>query len=440
MHEQLQLPIRNAGLFTALRAYVHDAFQLLRDERAAGADLTFSVEEHRQGRDHSPFYEYRPMTERFVRERAAKIWELPSADEAAWVVASDPAASAWLRHGRADVVADLEDVARTELLLPMLVAQAERSPTFEFDEPSLLSAYLRFEKALYAKQRRYVAAIPLWSIRLLYGDLELAPGVRIVQVDPELMRMEWPEAAQLNWGAQSPDGQPMVMLEFERAVGADDESAVLDPLPAVSQVVSAIRALAGGGVYAGPFILERLDYRTLAPRPVPAQAASRCGQLPSKVDGSVASHLPQAVRRLSSDPDGTLARILDRYQYAASTGGMPALRAIVDSIVEVFANGNEPGLAALRMAGVVGAAAPERREIIDAMTRARTIIAVGTGPREEMQQLTRLLAAGLRATIAAALVGSLPITSLQEYADGVMLGDRERIALGATALHHTSSQ
>lgn len=438
MHEQLELPIRNAALFTSLRSFVQDAFALLRAEREAGADVTFSVEEHRESRDDLPFYEYRPMTERFVRDRTEQLWALESADEAAWVVASDPASGAWLRHGRADLVADMEDVARNELLMPMLIAQAERSPTFEFDEPSLLSAYLRLEKALYSDQRRYIAAIPLWSVRLLYGDLQLAPGVRIVQVDPELMRMEWPEASQLNWGEGARDGLPSVMLEFERAIKADDESAVLDPLPAVTQVVAAIRALAGGGVHAGPFVLERLDYRTLAPRPVPALSASPCGQLPSKIDGTVAKHLGQALRRLSADPDGSLARALDRYQYAASTGGMPALRAIVDSVIEVYADGNEPGLAALRMAGVVGSAAPERREIITGASRARELILAGTGPSDEIAALTRLLAAGLRATIAAALVGSIPITSLQEYADGVMLGDRVRIPLGATALHNSA--
>src|SRR5690242_20613507 len=112
MDQQLQLPIRNAGLFSALRRFVVEAFELLAADRAAGADISFSVEEHQRLRQDKPFYEYRPMTERFVHDRLERIWQLDAADDAAWTVASDPACSTFLRAGRADAVADLQHVAR----------------------------------------------------------------------------------------------------------------------------------------------------------------------------------------------------------------------------------------------------------------------------------------------------------------------------------------
>lgn len=434
MDTQLQLPIRNAGLFAALRRFVAEAFALLAADRAAGADISFSVEEHRKVRDERPFYEYRPMTERFVLDRMERIWELHAADEAAWTVASDPACSAFLRAGRADAVADLQHAARVELLAPLLLAMAEATPDFELDEPVLLEHYLRFEKALYATARRYVAVTPLWGLRLLYGDLELAPGVTLRVVDPEWFRLEWPEAAQLDWGDGAREGLPTAVLQLERQVGPDDDASAIDPLRAIVDVIGAIRALAGGSVTAGPLVLERFDWRAMAPRPVPAIAARRCGKLPSRVDATVAAHLPTALRRLSSDPDGTLARAVERYQFAATAHGTSALRAVFDSLIEIYATEREVGSAALRLAVVLGSALPERRAYVDAMHHAATVIRAGDPPGPETVRTTRVLASALRATVAAGLVGELPITSLQAYADSIVVGERERRQIGVAAM------
>jgi hypothetical protein len=438
MDSQLQLPIRNAGLYSALRRFVVEAFELLAADRAAGADISFSVEEHQRLRDpdgeRRPFYEYRPMTERFVLDRLERIWELDAADDAAWTVTSDPACAAFLRAGRADAVADMQLVARTELLVPLLVAMAEATPDFELDDAAMLEHYLRFERGLYATARRYVAVAPLWGVKLPYGDLELAPGVTIRAVDPEWFRMEWPEAAQLDWGDGSRDGLPTVVLQLERQVESDEDETAIDPLRAIVDVTGAVRALTGGSITAGPLVLERFDWRALAPRPVPAIAARRCGQLPSRIDATVAANLPTAVRRVSADPDGTLARALERYQLAATAHGMSALRMIFDTLVEVYASEREVGSAALRMAVVLGASIPDRRAFVDAMHEAARTIAAGSPPGPESIATTRVLAAALRATVAAGLVGQLPVTSLQAYADSIVLGERERRQIGIAAM------
>lgn len=434
MTGQLTLPIRNAGLYAALRRFVVEAFALLAEARDAGADLSFSVDEHRRVRDDRPFYEYRPMTERFVRDRLDRIASLKSTDEAAWTLASDPASSAFLRSGRADAMVDLEVVAREELMVPLLVAMAELSPGFELDEPALLEHYLRFEKALYAEARRYVAVTPVWGARLIYGDLEVGPGVTLRAVDPEWFRLEWPEAAQLDWGEEARDGLPTVMLQFDRSVGPEEDESALDPRSAVAHVVSAVRALAGGSITVGPIIMERLDWQALAPRPVPAVVARRCGQLPSRIDGTVARHLPQAVRRLSADPDGMLVRALERYQYAATAHGLSAMRAVLDTLVEIYADEREVDAAALRMAVVIGGSLPERTALLEGMRAAARAVREARPGDAELGQVTRLLAAALRATVAAALVGELPITGLRAYADGIVLGERDRRQLGVAAM------
>jgi hypothetical protein len=438
MDSQLQLPIRNAGLFSALRRFVVEAFELLAADRADGADISFSVEEHQRlrhtERTRPAFYEYRPMTERFVIERLERIWQLDAADDAAWTVASDPACATFLRAGRSDAVVDLQLVARAELLEPLLISMAEATPDFVLDEPALLEHYLRFERGLYATARRYVAVTPLWGVKLPYGDLELSPGATIRAVDPEWFRMEWPEAAQMDWGEQARDGLPTMVLQLERQVESDDDETAIDPLRAIVDVTGAIRALTGGSITAGPMVLERFDWRALAPRPVPAIAARRCGHLPSKIDATVAGSLPTAVRRLSAEPDGTLARSIERYQLAATGHGMSALRALFDMLVEIYASEREVGSAALRMAIVLGAGIPERRAFIDAMHHASHVIVTGEAAGSDTVRATRLLAAALRATIAAGLVGELPVTSLQAYADSILIGERERKQLGVAAM------
>ncbi len=432
--QQLQLPIRNAGLYSALRAYVIAGLELLREDHAGGAEIEFSVAEHKRG-PRKPFFEYRPLVERFVSERLERIRELPVSDEAAWALASDPACSAWLRAGRADAIVEFEQVARDELLEPLLMTMAEADPTFEFDESRLMGRYLDLERTIYAEQRRYVAVVPLWGVRLVYGDLQLAEGVALRQVDQELFRSEWPEAAQLNWGSDARNGLPGAVIQFERAVSDTDGIAALDPRDAIVQVVAAIRALAGGTVHAGPFILERFDFSSLAPRPVPAIAGRRIGEMPSKIDGTVASALPIAVRRLSSDPNGSVARALERYQLAMTLPGIAALRALVDAIVDVYSREREAGLAGLRLAAVVGGSLPERHEFVNAMQEALRLIAADTPPDgNRVIQLTATLSLALRATIAAALVGELPITALAGYADAILLGDRERKRLGVSAM------
>jgi hypothetical protein len=113
---------------------------------------------------------------------------------------------------------------------------------------------------------------------------------------------------------------------------------------------------------------------------------------------------------------------------------LAGLRAVYDSILEIYALGHEPDAAGLRLAVVVGASLPERREFVAAMQQAGRVIRDAGPLDDELTRITRVLAAALRATIAAALIGELPLGALREYADGILIGERERKQLGVAAM------
>ena len=63
--------MRNRALHDALRDFALEAAALLTDEQRAGSELEFDVDEEPRRRG-PVLYRYRPLTERFIRER----WDL----------------------------------------------------------------------------------------------------------------------------------------------------------------------------------------------------------------------------------------------------------------------------------------------------------------------------------------------------------------------------
>ena len=68
--------MHNRALHETLAAFVEEAAAQLAEEVSGGAEVPFELIE--QGRGAAPLYCYRPLTQRFLAERAGALAKLPS--------------------------------------------------------------------------------------------------------------------------------------------------------------------------------------------------------------------------------------------------------------------------------------------------------------------------------------------------------------------------
>ena len=68
--------MHNRALHDTLAAFVEEAAWQLAEEVSGGAEVPFEVIE--QGRASAPLYCYRPLTQRFIAERAGALGRLPT--------------------------------------------------------------------------------------------------------------------------------------------------------------------------------------------------------------------------------------------------------------------------------------------------------------------------------------------------------------------------
>src|SRR3954466_11810396 len=87
--------MHNRALHDSLAAFVEEAAWQLAEEVSGGAEVPFELIE--QGRSSSPLYCYRPLTGRFIAERASMIARPPPAPAAIQGLTALPDPAAYLR-------------------------------------------------------------------------------------------------------------------------------------------------------------------------------------------------------------------------------------------------------------------------------------------------------------------------------------------------------
>ncbi len=175
--------MRNATLHSVLEAFTADAAVRLAAEAQSGAEIDFELVAEPGGS--SPLYCYRPLTGRFIGERAGLLSALTSYAPAVRALASQDGLGDYLRR-RGERQAPTDPRERADAALASFLARvfAERS-RFGFERERFEQAYAELELALYQDKRTTTVIAPVLGLALDHEIRELAldDGLALVRGD-----------------------------------------------------------------------------------------------------------------------------------------------------------------------------------------------------------------------------------------------------------------
>jgi len=351
--------LRAPHLYQSLRAFCLAAFAAER-----GAELPFAFEEH-PTRDGPSLYEYRPLVRGFVDEQAPTLRRLPDARNAIDDLRREPAAAIFARAHCGLGDSDDDALFRT-ILLPTLIAVAERSGGFDWHDDAFDNAYAGIEESLFGTGRAYVALAPL--VGLSAGQpVELGGGMRVRPVVAGEISKLWPEALGLMPPEFGRDVDRLCVLELSRELDASDG----DPPDAAAELadaVTALRLVTAGAIAAGPVVFERLDFRPLRVSSLlpiaatqPRGEATRLDQLRGRVAADIRERLTLA------DDDRELAEALDRWELSLFADEPFRSGQIRDALNALLGNGDGIWAASLRAAVMLGEKVTDRAAMLESL-------------------------------------------------------------------------
>jgi hypothetical protein len=401
--------LRAPHLHQSLRAFCLAAFAVER-----GVELPFAFEEHAT-REGPSLYEYRPLVRGFIEEQAPTLRRLPDARNAIDDLRREPAA-AMFAHAHSGVGATDDDALFRTILLPMLVAVAERCGGFDWSDDAFTSAYAEIEHSLFGSARSYAAVAPLVGLSA-GGPIDLGGDIRVRPVVPGEVSSLWPEAAGLMPPQFGRDVDRLLVLELARDLDAT-ESEPPDAAGELADAISALRLATAGAIAAGPVVFERLDFRPLRISPLlpiaatqPRGEATRLDSLRARLAADLRERLPRA------DDDRSLAEALDRWELSLFADDPFRSGQVRDALTALFGGDDGAWAAAMRTAVLLGETTKERAEILEALRGERSNRVVRDALR--------------RALLETLLYGSR--TELIQTLDETLLGLRPRPATALAA-------
>src|SRR3954454_12283603 len=313
--------MRNRALHDALRDFALEAAALLTDEQRSGSELEFDVDEEPRRRG-PVLYRYRPLTERFIRERWDLLRELPCCPPAAETLGSGAATSLRVRGLRGEQA--------EPALLAMLERLYEDATSFVFPEERFERVYEEVERTLYqgTVHATVLASLPgvfIDAPRVDLGDgLALARG-DTVDAPPEAA---WPEGAE--------EAATLCLLECD--VELDDPVPVAEALARFTELVEGLRLFKAGAVTLGEVGYRQADEGRWTPLPMGGTGAARGDAW--VLEAGEEGELVEFLRTVGEAPvGGSVAWALDRFHMGCSrwrslqahSDYLLALRALLDA-------------------------------------------------------------------------------------------------------------
>ena len=200
--------MHNRALHDTLAAFVEEAAWQLAEEVSGGAEIPFELIE--EGRTSTPLYCYRPLTQRFLAERAGSLGRLPSYVAALQGMMGLPDLPSYLRaRGRRPPGSDPRSQADAALNA-FLTAMWADATDFAFDRLRFEAAFSELEDAGYAGCALSLVVTPvdglvIESEEVTLGEgLALVRGVALQDAPPELRGDEYATVAVLALEGDTP--------------------------------------------------------------------------------------------------------------------------------------------------------------------------------------------------------------------------------------------
>jgi hypothetical protein len=404
--------MHNRALHDILAAFVEEAAGQLAEEVSGGAEIPFElINAAPRSRSSAPLYCYRPLTQRFLAERAGGLGRLPSYVAAVQGLMGLPDLPGYLRARGRRPPGSAQRAQADAALQAFLSAIWSEATEFVFDPQTFSAAYAELEQAAYAGCRLARVVTPvdglvIESDEVALGDgLTLVRGVRLHDAPPELRGDEFATVAVLAQAGESEDleqaGRRLRRLQTALRLWDDAEPAL------------------------GPTAWARTDgapWLAIPLAPGLRRPTGDCLLAPEEEDplrafcSLVARRTPRA---------GELAWALRRFELGCERG--TPLEALTDWLLCARALLSEPDTAGYerlseRM-GAICAVPEERDELVAGLRRAiameRGVVAGIVRPEPAVEALVESLGSCLRATLRDVLCGHLD-PDLRRVADELL--------------------
>ncbi len=399
--------MHNRALHDILAAFVEEAAWQLAEEVSGGAEIPFELIE--QGRQSAPLYCYRPLTQRFLAERAGSLAKLPSYTPAVQGMMALPDLPGYLRaRGRRPPGADAR--AQADAALQAFVSAMWSDATdFSFDAQRFAAAFAELEDAGYDGCALSLVVTPvdglvIESEEVMLGDgLSLVRGVALRDVPPELRGDEFATVAVLALEHSSLEQAGRTLRRLQTALRLWD-----DAEPAL-----------------GPTAWARTDGAPWLAVPLATGLRRTTGDclLAPEEEDPLRAFCSLVSRR--TPRSGELAWALRRFELGCERGS--ALEALTDWLLCARALLAEPDAVGYerlceRMAAIC-ATPGDRDELVAGLRRAiameRAVVAGLVRPEPAVEALVASLGACLRAILRDVLCGHLD-PDLRRVADDLL--------------------
>src|SRR5262245_57597400 len=168
--------MHNRALHDSLAAFVQEAAWQLAEEVSGGAEVPFELDA--TPTRSAPLYCYRPLTGRFIAQRATMLSRLPSYATATRGLEALPDLPAYLlRRERRVPTTEIADAA----LQAFLGAVWADATDFVFEEPRFELAYRELEEAAYAGCALSIVLTPVDGLVIESDEVPLGDGLSLVR-------------------------------------------------------------------------------------------------------------------------------------------------------------------------------------------------------------------------------------------------------------------